>query len=138
MLECARQRIAQRDARNVTLKHGELEHLPIRDQTCDLAIACLVLHHVAAPNEALAEMHRIVRPAGRILIVEQQSHENRDFYETMQDRWWGFEPAELARQVAAAGFQAVRHHPLATARGKPNSTDAPALFVITAQRAGPS
>jgi SAM-dependent methyltransferase len=135
MLECARQRILEHGVANVVFHHGDLGHLPISDQTCDLAIACLVLHHLPSPAEAVAEIHRVLRPGGRLLIVEQEAHENQEFYETMQDHWWGFDPVEFAEQVSAAGFAAVRQHPLATARPTSGSAESPRLFVVTASRA---
>ncbi|MBN2563069.1 MAG: metalloregulator ArsR/SmtB family transcription factor [Phycisphaerae bacterium] len=134
MLECARRRLAGRDGRNVTFHQGSLSQLPIRDEACDLAVACLVLHHVPEPDVALAEMHRIVRPGGRVLIVEQEAHEDPAFHDMMQDHWWGFEPGGLAQQTMAVGFGGVRHHRLATAKEQPGSVESPGLFVVTGER----
>jgi len=134
MIECARQRIAETGATNVVFHQGDLGHLPIRSGACDLAIAVLVIHHVAEPRDALAEMHRVVRPGGSILIVEQHAHENQSFYETMQDLWWGFEPGALVQQVAAAGFEDVAHRALWTPRHRVSGLDGPDLFSITARR----
>jgi ArsR family transcriptional regulator len=135
MLACARQRVAEDRAAQVTFHQGEASALPMADRACDLAIACLVLHHVAEPRQALDELRRIVRPGGRVLIVEQRAHENQKFYEMMQDRWWGFEPADLAGQLAGAGFGAVRWHPLRWAGGRSAQVEAPGLFVLTGERA---
>src|SRR6185503_14640817 len=66
MLACARQRVLERGATNVEFQHGDLGRLPIGDAACDLAIACLVLHHVEVPAAALAELYRVVRPGGRV------------------------------------------------------------------------
>jgi ArsR family transcriptional regulator len=134
MLHCARQRVAGRGARNVSFHQGELQRLPLRGKVCDLAIACLVLHHLADPATALSEMHRILRPRGRLLVVEQQVHENQAFHEMMQDRWRGFEPAGLTRQISAAGFGAVRHGRLATTAARSFAMESPELFVVTATR----
>lgn len=136
MLECARQRVAECGATNVAFHAGDLDHLPIEDNACDLAIACLVLHHVPEPARALAEMHRVVRPGGRILVIEQQAHENQAFYEMMQDRWWGFDRGDLAKQVASVGFGEVRHHDLRMVQTRSGAIDSPGLFVLTACRAG--
>jgi ArsR family transcriptional regulator len=133
MLACARQRINEAGTTNVDFEQGDLGRLPIPDATCDLAIACLVLHHVARPSEALAELHRVVRPGGRVLVVEQQAHENQAFYDTMQDMWWGFDPQELSQQMQAAGFSRVRPARLQRGDGKA-SAEAPALFAVTAER----
>ena len=133
MLECARGRIAQSRSTNVELRQGDLTHLPIADSEADLAIAMLVLHHVDSPDEALRELRRIIRPGGRILIVEQEAHENQSFYERMQDRWWGFDAADLTRRLTATGCEAAHVHSLVTA-SREGSVDAPPLFALTATR----
>lgn len=134
MLECARRRVTERGCRRVTFRHGDLSRLPIRDRASDLAVACLVLHHVAEPDAALGEMFRILRPKGRALIVEQRVHENQRFQELMQDQWRGFEPGDLGRKLSAAGFREVRHHRLHTAGGGTEAIESPGLFVMTGVR----
>jgi ubiquinone/menaquinone biosynthesis C-methylase UbiE/DNA-binding transcriptional ArsR family regulator len=136
MLECARQRVADHPARNVQFHQGDLSRLPIEDCACDLAIACLVLHHVTEPEAALVEIHRVLKPGGRMLLVEQRSHENQRFYEVMQDHWWGFEPMDLARQAKSAGFVDIRHHALRSPGSGSRSLEAPEVFVLTAIKAG--
>ena len=100
----------------------------------DLALAVLVLHHVPAPEDALRELGRIVKPGGRLLIVEQQTHQLEAFHERMQDRWWGFEPAKLTRAVAAAGFEDIHCRALATHSPESRAVESPELFTLTAHR----
>ncbi len=133
MLECARGRVVQSRLTNVDLRQGDLTHLPLGDGEADLAIAMLVLHHVENPDDALRELRRIIRPGGRILIVEQEAHENQSFYERMQDRWWGFDAAGLSRRLTATGCEADQAHRLVTA-SREGSVDAPPLFALTATR----
>lgn len=134
MLACARQRVADCGLENVTFHHGELGRLPIGEGACDVAIACLVIHHVADPNDALAEMHRVIRPGGRVLIVEQHEHDNQEFHEMMQDHWRGFDPIDLARRVAASGFEGVLVRPLRRSEGTGRGPKAPGLFALSAER----
>ncbi|HWL95259.1 MAG TPA: metalloregulator ArsR/SmtB family transcription factor [Phycisphaerae bacterium] len=134
MMEWARRRIAQAKLTNVDLRAGDLTRLPIEDAAVDLAVAMLVLHHVADVDEALREMMRATRPGGRILIVEQTAHENQAFYDRMQDRWWGFDADDLGRRLAAAGCDQVESHRLITAGTVEGSLDAPPLFVLTGIR----
>ncbi|HSW44966.1 MAG TPA: metalloregulator ArsR/SmtB family transcription factor, partial [Phycisphaerae bacterium] len=107
MLDVARQRPELKSATNVVFRQGSLDHLPLGDGEADLAIASLVLHHVEEPEQALAELARCLRPAGRLLIIEQEAHRLAEFHERMGDRWWGFEPQALVSQVEAAGFAEV-------------------------------
>lgn len=131
MLETARRRVKHDGMCNVELRRGELAQLPIADGSVDLALAVLVLHHVPTPRDALLELHRIVRGAGRVLIVEQTAHENESFRQRMQDRWWGFEPDEFAGLLGRAGFDTVETRELATVE---RAEDAPHLFVVTGRK----
>lgn len=136
MLECARRRIAESGSRNIVLHPGALDALPIRDASCDLAVASLVLHHIPEPGAALAEMLRILRPSGRLLVVEQQAHDNEAFHTMMQDRWRGFAATELIRQAHEAGFRALQHHELTMTHSRNGSADVPRLFVVTGEKPG--
>lgn len=131
MLEVAGERVSAGAMSNVELRRGDLAHLPIPDDGVDLAIAMLVLHHVPEPRHALSELHRIVRPGARVLIVEQWAHDNEAFRDRMQDRWWGFDPGELRAMMRGVGFDRIRSHRLATVQ---RSEDAPELFVVTARK----
>ena len=133
MLEAARQRVEElRLGNRVELRQGDLSRLPISGATVDLAVAVLVLHHVASPPSALAELYRILRAGGTFLVVEQTAHEREDFRDRMQDRWWGFEAADLGGQLEAMGFEEVRSQLLTTVE---RDADAPELFVVTGRKA---
>lgn len=128
MLEVAEQRVVQQDLRNVTLQRGDVTRLPIRRASVDLAIAMLVLHHVEVPQDAVRELGRIVRPAGRVLIVEQTVHEHESFRDRMQDRWWGLDPNRIVSWLTVAGFERANAHVLCNIE---RAADAPDLFVVT-------
>jgi ArsR family transcriptional regulator len=131
MLEAARQRVREYNLTNVELLNGELSKLPIQNSAVDLALAVLVLHHVADPQNALDELCRIVRAGGQVLVVEQTAHRNEAFRNRMQDRWWGFEPDEFRGMLRAAGFVDVISHALNNSERAP---DAPELFVVTGRK----
>ena len=138
MISVARARADLEVADNISFGQGSLEGLPIQDGAVDLALAVLVLHHVPSPPAALAELGRIIRVGGYVLIVEQGAHTLSEFYEQMQDRWWGFEPVELAGQVSVAGFEDVRHRPLPGRADPPAAgPQAPDLFVLRARKRPP-
>jgi ArsR family transcriptional regulator len=133
MLAAARQRPELKSIRNVDFRSGSLDDLPIDTRRVDLAIASLVLHHVAEPAEALKELRRIVKRTGRLLVIEQETHENAAFRDRMGDRWWGFEPKALARWVRSAGFAEVEIRELTAVVGTNSQADPPpALFALTA------
>lgn len=131
MLEAARRRVEYHGIDNVTLRKGDMAQLPLAEAEVDLAIAVLVLHHVPAPRDALAELHRVVRAGGQVLVVEQIAHQNEAFRDRMQDRWWGFEPAEFQGLLESLGFGQVRSYRLVTVE---RGADAPELFVATGSK----
>jgi ArsR family transcriptional regulator len=133
MLTAARSRPGLERAGNISFRAGSLDRLPIESGSVDLAIASLVLHHVAEPPAALGELRRCVRPDGRLLLIEQELHHYAEFHERMGDRSWGFEPETLAGWTRQAGFETVRIHPLPTARPTARrGIECPKLFAIVA------
>ncbi len=130
MIEAATERVEREGLENVELRTGELEELPISNGSVDLALAVLVLHHVASPASAVSELRRISRAGGALLLVEQYAHQSESFRTRMQDRWWGFEPGELITWLEAAGFGDCRYVRLATVE---HADDTPELFAVTAR-----
>lgn len=95
---------------NVDLHRGDLHALPVDDGTLDVAMLHLVLHHVAEPPAVLAEAARALVPGGRILLVDMQRHERREYQQQMGHVWQGFEPEQLTGWLTDAGFKDVRIH----------------------------
>ena len=114
---------------NVTVTEGALEALPLADASLDVAILMLVLHHVADPARALAEVHRVLRPAGRLLLVDMQPHAEERYREQMGHVWLGVPPETLAGWLASAGFEGGHYVPLPTDA----HATGPALFSWTAR-----
>lgn len=132
MRNCARDRMREHELDNVELMAGDLAALPIDENAVDLAVSVLVWHHVEEPASALAEVHRVIRPGGQILLVEQRVHHNDAFRQRMGDSRLGFDSDELARMMERAGFTDVTVSSLATVD---RASDAPELFALTATKA---
>ncbi len=107
VLKRAQALAARRHVRNVTWKRGELERLPLRDRTVDVALLSQALHHARDPQRALAEAARIVVPGGRILILDLREHAERWVRDQLGDRWLGFTDDWLAAMLEAAGLTDV-------------------------------
>lgn len=128
MLQAARARLA--GAPGVEVRRGNLSALPIDGGKLDAAIIALVLHHVPDPARALLETARVLRPGGRVLVVDMLPHDRAEYQQQMGHVWLGFGERELGRLLTAAGFERMRWQLLpveAEAKG-------PALFAATARK----
>jgi ArsR family transcriptional regulator len=108
VLRRARALASRRRVRNVIWKRGELERLPIRDRTVDLALLSQALHHAQDPARALAEAHRILVPGGRVLVLDLREHDESWVRDRLGDRWTGFSEDVLAGLLKNAGFADVK------------------------------
>ena len=128
MLEAARARLG--DVANVTLHRGRLESLPLDDATLDVALLSLVLHYVPEPLDALSEAARVLRPGGRVLVVDMMAHGREDYRERMGHLWQGFERDQVEAWLRDAGFGDVAWHQL------PSNPEAkgPLLFAAAAAK----
>ena len=98
----------RRRASNVTWKQGELEKLPVKDETVDVALLSQALHHAQDPGRAVAEAARITVPGGRVLILDLRTHSEEWVRSKLGDQALGFRDDELAQLLTAAGLRDVR------------------------------
>jgi SAM-dependent methyltransferase len=110
MLAAARKRLAP--FRNVDVRRGELEALPLDEATLDAAVLSLALHLAPEPPRVLAEAARVLRPGGKLLVVDMMPHERTDFVESMGHLWPGFDAEAIAGWGRDAGFASCTYHPL--------------------------
>ncbi len=88
-------------------RKGDLEAVPIADGSVDLALFSQSLHHALHPPRAIAEAWRILRPGGRIAILDLVKHRFAEARELYADVWLGFSEVELESLLANAGFAGV-------------------------------
>ena len=128
MLQAARKRLHGID--NVDLRRGELEALPVDDARLDAATLMLVLHHIAEPSKALAEVARVLKPGGRLLVVDMLPHDREHYRQQMGHAWLGFSEEHTTRLLGDAGFESIR----IIALPADAKTKGPALFVASAKK----
>jgi len=95
MLAVAAGNLAALDVENVRLAAGELDNLPLPDDSVDVAVANIVLHHAPDPARMLAEMARVVRPGGTIAITDEVEHPYEWMRTEQADIWLGFTPEQI-------------------------------------------
>ncbi len=102
MLELARQRCLDAGLEHVQLMLADA--LGEDALSADCVVLNMVLHHFAAPAEAICQLARRVNPGGSLLITELCSHNQSWARAACGDLWLGFEQDDLARWAAAAGL----------------------------------
>lgn len=104
----ARALARRRHVANVIWKKGELERLPMKDASVDVAMLSQALHHANQPARAIAEAARVVVPGGRVLVLDLRAHEEEWVRAKLGDRRLGFDDAELKKMLAGAGLTDVK------------------------------
>lgn len=112
MLDLAARRF--RGQPGISLRIGELAHLPLRDWEADCAVLSMVLHHLSEPREALAEAARVLKLDGRLLVADFDEHAEEDLRASYGDHRLGFNPETLGQWLAQARFEVreVRKFPV--------------------------
>jgi len=104
MLELARQRCQRDGLGNVELQLADA--LGEATPQADCVILNMVLHHLAAPAEAVQQLARRVAPGGSLVITDLCPHDQAWARDACGDLWLGFDQDELARWAQAAGLLA--------------------------------
>lgn len=123
MLEAAADRLAAHS--NVKLRRGEIEALPIESASLDAAVLTLTLHHSAEPARVFAEVARVLKPGGRLLLLDMLPHGHEEYRQQMGHLWLGFSEEQIRQFFAEAHFEAFRFRALPV---DPGATG-PALFI---------
>src|SRR5881296_3681104 len=110
MLAAARENLGGR--KQIQLRHGSLDRLPIESGELDVALMMLVLHHQAEPKRVLAEAARALKPGGRLLILDMMPHDREEYRQTMGHVWLGFSEKQITQWLHAAGFKDIRWRPI--------------------------
>ncbi len=92
---------------NLAYKLGDIEQVPLPDQSVDLAILSQALHHAQHPPAAIAEAFRILRPGGQIIVLDLNEHTFEKARELYADVWLGFSENTLHGFLDRAGFGKV-------------------------------
>ncbi|MEW6364946.1 MAG: methyltransferase domain-containing protein [Acidobacteriota bacterium] len=106
MLAIARKNLAA--FRNVQLLEAPGQHLPVEDTSFDAVLASMYLHHAPEPPIAIAEMARVLKPGGRLVIVDADRHNQEWMRAEMADRWLGFGRDQIHAWYAFAGLTHIR------------------------------
>ncbi len=93
MLDMARKNLSHFE--NIEYHLADAQSLPLPDGSVDVAFANMYLHHCPDPLAVLSEMVRILKPGGRLVITDMDTHPYAWLKDKMADVWLGFERDEI-------------------------------------------
>jgi ubiquinone/menaquinone biosynthesis C-methylase UbiE/DNA-binding transcriptional ArsR family regulator len=108
MVEYGTELAEKQGVRALEYRLGDLEAIPIEDDSVDLAFFSQSLHHALHPDRAIAEAWRILKPGGRIAVLDLVKHRFEEARELYADLWLGFSEVELEALIQKAGFTNVQ------------------------------
>jgi DNA-binding transcriptional ArsR family regulator/protein-L-isoaspartate O-methyltransferase len=110
-LERARQRVRARGFDNVTLIEEQIDGDKVRRAVgdgADLVVAARVLHHAPRPRAAVADLTELLRPGGKLLVIDYARHDDERWSEQQADVWLGFSGEELTDFARSGGLAGAR------------------------------
>ena len=88
-------------------RQGNGTEIPLEPGEVDAAVANMFLHHVEDPADTIAQLARALKPGGRLVITDADSHTHEWLRTEQHDRWLGFERRDVAKWFRDAGLEQV-------------------------------
>ena len=117
MLAFARSRLDHAGIRNCSVRQGDIFDLSVPRDSFDVVIIHQVLHFLDDGGRAIREAARVLRPQGRLLVVDFAPHELEFLREEYAHRRLGFPPDAVAQWMEQAGLEGVVHKSVAPEPG---------------------
>ena len=117
MLLLARDRLERAGLKNCSVRQGDIYELPVPKDSFDVAVIHQVLHFLDDGARAIHEAARVLRPGGRLLVIDFAPHEQEFLREQFAHRRLGFAPETVTQWITASGLEPVLHKSLTPEQG---------------------
>jgi ArsR family transcriptional regulator len=135
MIEYASGIARQNGVANLEFRLGDLESPPIQDESVDLALFSQALHHALRPDRAVKAAMQILRPGGRIVVLDLLRHGFEEARELYLDSWLGFSQSQLQGFLESAGFEEIE---ITVVDREPEPPNFQTVLALATKPAGPS
>jgi len=105
MLTVARTNLENANLRNVHVRQGDMYNIPVEDSSVDVATLHLVLHYSDNPAMVIEEATRVLRPNGRLIIVDFETHHEEQLRQEHKHHRLGFDDDEISNWLEGCGLQ---------------------------------
>lgn len=107
MVAFGRKKALENGFANLEYRLGEMDAPPIEQESVDLALFSQALHHATQPRKAVEAAARILKPGGRVVILDLLEHQFEEARSLYADLWLGFSKVEVFEFLHDAGFEKV-------------------------------
>lgn len=105
VLAVARVNLERAGLGNCSVRHGDMYQLPLAGSSFDAVVIHQVLHYAERPERAIAEAARVLRPGGRLAVIDFAPHEIEFLRADHAHRRLGFDAAEVMGWCRDTGLE---------------------------------